>query len=262
MELDDAYANGAYIDDAAAYPVRWQAEARAFRTALGERAEIALAYGPGERHVLDLFHPAGQRNGTAFFIHGGFWRAFDRSSWSHLAGGLLARGWSVAMPSYDLCPDVTIAAISRQIAQAVRFVAGRTGGPISITGHSAGGHLSARMTDPALIPADIAARLRTILPISPLSDLRPLLRTSMNADFRMSMADAGAESPLLMRDRHDARVAVWVGANERPAFLDQARWLAQAWRAPHVIAPGRHHFDVIDLLQDPDSDLVGTLVAD
>ncbi|WP_424985512.1 alpha/beta hydrolase [Microbulbifer sp. S227A] len=261
MELDDAYANGAYIDDAAAYPPRWASAASGFRAALGARAEIALPYGPAARQVLDLFHPETPPMGTAIFVHGGYWLKFDRSSWSHLARGLLARGWAVAMPSYDLCPAVPIATITRQIAQAVQYVARHSTGPLSIAGHSAGGHLSARMLDRALIPAEVAARFRTILPISPLSDLRPLRRTSMNADFRMTMADATAESPILMQNRHDARVAIWVGADERPAFLDQARWLAEAWDIPHVIAPGRHHFDVIDLLQDADSDLVDMLTA-
>jgi hypothetical protein len=56
-------------------------------------------------------------------------------------------------------------------------------------------------------------------------------------------------------------VTVWVGADERPAFLDQARWLAETWGCGHVVAPGKHHFDVIDALADPDSQMVATLVG-
>lgn len=256
MELDDAYANGAYIEGADAYPPRWADAAAAMRKSLGERAILAQPYGGTERQKYDLFLPEGTQKGTVIFVHGGYWRAFDRSSWSHLAAGPLARGWAVAMSSYDLCPDVRICQITLQIAAAVQAIAARVAGPISITGHSAGGQLSARMLDRALMPGDVAQRLTHILPISPLADLRPLRRTVMNADFHMLEREAIAESPLLMHDRYDVPVTVWVGADERPAFLDQARWLAAAWGAGHVIAPGKHHFDVIDPLADPDSDMV------
>ncbi|MDK3075197.1 alpha/beta hydrolase [Sedimentitalea sp. JM2-8] len=261
MELDDAYANAAHIAGAEAFPSRWAAEARAFRERLGPRAACGIAYGAGERQVYDLFQPEQDPSGTVIFIHGGYWLDFDRSFWSHLAGGPLARGWAVAMPSYDLCPQVPIAGITRQIAQAVQHVAARTKGPISITGHSAGGHLAARMLDAGLISMDVARRLAAVVPISPISDLRPLMRTSMNADLGLDDAAARAESPIFMRDRHKASVAVWVGAEERPVFLDQARWLADAWGAELVVVPERHHFDVIDALSDPDSRLIGRLTG-
>ena len=59
-----------------------------------------------------------------------------------------------------------------------------------------------------------------------------------------------------MQDRHKAAVTVWVGGEERPSFLDQARWLAEAWDCGHVIDPSKHHFDVIDALSDTDSEMV------
>lgn len=124
MNLDDAYANGAYIAGAADYPPRWQTQAAAFRAGLGDRARLDLRYGPGDRHRFDLFTPTGAApRGTVIFIHGGYWRAFDKSSWSHLAAGPLARGWAVAMPSYDLCPQVRIDRITLQIRDAVQAVA-------------------------------------------------------------------------------------------------------------------------------------------
>jgi len=261
MELDDAYANAPYIRDSDTFADRLTAASSAFLTTIGDRAKLGLSYGDSERQAFDLFLPEQTVKGAVIFIHGGFWRLFHRTYFSHLAAGPLARGWAVAMPSYDLCPAVRICQITRQIAAAVQAIAARIDGPISITGHSAGGHLAARMLDRALIPDPIAGRLRHVLPISPLSDLRPLRRTVMNADFHMLEAEAIAESPLLMHNRHDVPVTVWVGGDERPAFLDQARWLAQGWAAGHVVAPGKHHFDVIDPLTDPDSEMVRLLTA-
>lgn len=260
MELDDAYTNGAYIENAADYPPRWAASAEDFRNSLHERARLDMPYGDGERQKFDLFLPEDTPKGLLIFVHGGYWLAFDKSTWSHLARGALAHGWAVAMPSYDLCPEVRIADITRQIAAAVTCIAAEVAGPIALAGHSAGGHLVARMLDKALLPEAVGARIQTVIPISPLSDLRPLLRTTMNQKFKMDSAAAIAESPVDMQDRYPAAVTVWVGGEERPAFLDQAVWLVEAWEADHVIAFGKHHFNVIEPLADPDSDLVALIV--
>ncbi|MEL6794674.1 MAG: alpha/beta hydrolase, partial [Pseudomonadota bacterium] len=112
-DWDDAYANGAHIEGAADYPPRWVAAAAAFRNGLGPRAEIDVAYGAGGRNRLDLFRPEGAAKGLIAFIHGGYWRAFDKSYWSHLAAGPLARGWAVALPSYTLAPAARISEITR-----------------------------------------------------------------------------------------------------------------------------------------------------
>jgi hypothetical protein len=116
------------------------------------------------------------------------------------------------------------------------------------------------MAVPGALPGDVAARLSHVMPISPVSDLRPLLQTSMNEQFRLDRAAAEAESPALMRPL-PVPVTVWVGAEERPVFLDQARWLASAWNAGHEIAKGRHHFDVIEALCDEKSRMVSQLLG-
>ncbi|MDX1819651.1 MAG: alpha/beta hydrolase [Paracoccaceae bacterium] len=262
-ELDDAYANAAYIPGAADYPPRWERAAAALREGLLEQglADLDQPYGESARQRFDLFHPGGTAKGLMIFVHGGYWLRFDKSVWSHLAAGALTQGWAVAMPSYDLCPKVRIADITRQIAAAVTAAAGMVAGPIALAGHSAGGHLVARMLQPGLLGDAVADRLHHVMPISPVSDLHPLLRTSMNAEFKLDAAAARAESPALMTERLPVPVTVWVGADERPVFLDQARWLAEAWGCAHVVDQGKHHFDVIDALADTQSDMIGRLLG-
>lgn len=262
MDWDDAYANAPYIPGAEAYPERWAAEARAFRDRLGAegRARLKQPYGPTKRQRFDLFYPEGDPSGLVIFVHGGYWLKFHRTFWSHFAEGMLRHGRAVAMPSYDLCPTVTIAEITAQIARAIPVVADCVDGPILLAGHSAGGHLVARMCIQNMLPAEVMARVRHVMPISPVSDLRPLINTSMNADFRLDETSAGAESPALMTPV-PVPVTVWVGADERPVFLDQARWLAEAWGADHVVEENRHHFDVIDALRDPESRMVAKLLS-
>lgn len=245
QDIDRAYQNGAFIPGSDAMPAAWDARAAAFRA--GARAELGLAYGAGARNRFDLFHPDATARGLLVFLHGGYWLAFGRETWSHLAAGAVARGWAVAMPSYTLAPQATIPQITAEIVQAVGAASDRIAGPVVVTGHSAGGHLAARIGNLGL------DRVARVVPISPVAELSPLMQTDMQAKLHLTPEICAAESPA----RHPLRCAahVWVGAQERPAFLWQARLLSEEWSCPWTPEPGRHHFDVIDGLTDPNAPL-------
>ncbi len=260
-DWDDAYANSAHIASGNAYPDRWAAAAAAFRDEAlrNGRAELDIAYGDGGRCLYDLFLPQGEAFGAAIYIHGGYWMSFDKSWWSHLAAGALARGWAVALPQYSLCPDVSIAQITAEIGQAVTAVAARVGGHLRIAGHSAGGHLAARMVcRDSPLAADTLARIGHTLSISGVHDLRPLLRTKLNDTLRLDETQAVAESPALHRPVENARITCWVGGGERSEFLRQNALLANVWRGlgartECIEEPDRHHFSVVEGLADADS---------
>ena len=131
-------------------------------------------------------------------------------------------------------------------------------GKIALTGHSAGGHLVLRMLDPAVpIPYEIRARITRVMPISPLTDLAPLREVPLNDTLQLTEAEARAESPV-HQPAPDVPVHTVVGADERPAFLDQAR--ALTWPGHRLTElPKAHHFNVIDFLEDPDHPLTGWL---
>lgn len=262
MDLSEAYANGPFIAQADSYPPRWAHAAACFRKgmALKGRLREGLSYGPSGRNRFDLVLPSDTPKGLVVFVHGGYWMKFGRADWTHLAGGAVARGWAVALPSYDHCPDVRIADITFQIALAVMAAAVEVTGPIRLAGHSAGGHLVARMLAPGMLPEAVAGRIDHVMPISPLTDLMPLMQTDMNATLRIDEAEARAESPVTMASPQ-VPVTVWVGGDERPAFLDQARWLSQAWGCGLVVDAGMHHFNVIDGLADPDSAMITQLLG-
>lgn len=266
-DWDDAYVNAAHIPDGEGYPARWTEEAAAFRAGLSaDRRREGLPYGRGERERVDLFLPDGAARGLVVFVHGGYWRAFDRDVWSHLAAGPLARGWIVAIPGYPLAPEVRIADITRSIADAITQLAAAIPGPIVLTGHSAGGHLVMRqICADSRLPERAAARIARVVPISGLFDLRPLLRLGMNVDLRLDEAEAAAESPALLAPRQGAGAHVWVGGDERPEFVRQSALIANIWTGLRAdmsltVETGRHHFDVIAGLSDPESALVAALI--
>ena len=83
------------------------------------RAARLISYGPGARNTIDLFSGDG-KGPIVVFIHGGYWQALDGSSFSHCARGLNAHGIDVAVPSYDLCPQVSVDTIIQEMRAAVR----------------------------------------------------------------------------------------------------------------------------------------------
>ncbi|MEM9221605.1 MAG: alpha/beta hydrolase [Pseudomonadota bacterium] len=260
---DRAFENGAYIPDAGAYRGRWAELAQAFRDRIV--GELDVPYGEDPRERYDLFSPEKPR-GLAVFIHGGYWMALDKSYWSHLSAGPMAHGFAVAVPSYPLCPQVRIGAIVRSIGAAISHAGQRIDGPIRLTGHSAGGHLAARMacTD-APVSSPVRERIDKVVPISALSDLRPILATKMNETLCLDLVEARQESPVL-GEPADIDIVAWVGDGERPELRRQTCLLALIWEGlarsvRHVEAPDRHHFDVIGDLADPASALTEALVG-
>lgn len=262
-EIDPtAYDNADFIPGGAEYWDRWQTASERFRAAQTNMS-LDTPYGAHPREAFDLFRPAGPSRGLFVFLHGGFWRMGDRKVWSHLAAGPLGAGWTVAVPSYPLCPEVRITEITGSIVKAMLVIGSRSDGRIVIAGHSAGGHLALRLLDPDIgLAPNILQRIRAVCAISPLSDLTPLKDMPMNADLRLDPHEARAESP-----RHQpppaADISILVGADERPAFIDQALWMADAWPdAKLSILAGLHHFNIIEALEDPDSGLVRRLCRD
>ena len=155
-------------------------------------------------------------------MHGGYWQSLDRTPFSHLAAGLNAHGVAVAVPSYDLCPQVRLAAIVAEIEQAAAFLHRRHGRPMLAIGHSAGGHLAAMLLawDARVVPA--------ALPISGLFDLAPLIETSINAALGLDRAEARRLSPLC-RPPPGGRLHAVVGGEEGAEYARQSREIARAW---------------------------------
>ena len=268
-DWDDAYANGVNIARGDNWPGAWAEQAGPFRERLaGEgSARLGLSYGDAPRNRFDLFLPQAAPKGLVIFIHGGFWMRLDQTFLSHLAAGPLAHGHAVAMPTYTLCPAIRVSGIVAEVARAVEAAAAMVEGPVRLAGHSAGGHLAARMVcaDSPLAGA-VRARIANTVSISGLHDLRPLMRTRMNETLNIDAAEAVAQSPALLEPMTGARLVSWVGAAERSEFVRQNALLANIWTGLgattcRVEEPDRHHFTVVDGLADPAHALTTTLLT-
>lgn len=261
IDWDDAFDNSGYVPGSDALLGVWRQEAAAFRAGTPVK-QLDVAYGPHERERLDLFGDA--TKGTVVFVHGGYWQMLEKSVFSHLAAGCLARSWAVAILSYPLAPDTAIPEITKSIARAVTWVADNTVGPIVLAGHSAGGHLVSRMACRDTLPVPIAKRLQRVVSISGIHDLRPLTLTKMNDTLRLSQDEAATESPACHSPRSDTPLSFWVGADERPELLRQTRLIAENWSRQGADVstqydPGQNHFSVITALTNPNSALTQEL---
>jgi arylformamidase len=262
IDYEVEYNNRARIPEHPALFAGWAKDAAAYR---GGHAPRVIAYGAGARNRIDFF--AGRGDGPiVVFIHGGYWQAFDASFFSHLAGGLNAHGIGVAIPSYDLCPDVSVEEIIGQMRNAARELA-RAGQPLVMSGHSAGGHLAACLlaTDWPAIDASLPPDLvRAAYSISGLFDLEPLVQTSINKALRLDSATARAASPLFWKPPAHGSLDAVVGETESAEYFRQSHAIVDGWGAMGLATrfgtvPGANHITAIAPLADPDSPMVARL---
>ncbi len=241
---------------------RWAADSEKARSRLD--AVLDVRYGKGPKQTMDLF-PATNPRASLLFVHGGYWRALDKSEHSFVASEFVARGIGVAVVNYDLCPAVGIARIVEECREAVAWLTregGRYGVPshrLVVGGHSAGAHLAAMLfaTDwsrQGLSPHVIAGGFS----VSGVFDLEPLVQASFNADLRLDIGKARAVSPIYIPPRAHAPFLLAAGADETSEFLRQSWLLWERWPECHpatmkgpLFVPERHHFSVLGDLADP-----------
>lgn len=269
--LDAQYNNRALVPDHQRHLDAFAQGSAALREAADARLD--LAYGDGPNQAIDLFlPPAGRDAPLLVFIHGGYWQALDRKDFSFVAEPFLAAGIAVAVVGYDLAPAVDMDRITDQVRDALLWLHrhgsehGVRGERLVVTGHSAGGHLTAMVlsTDWANLgaPADLIA---AAAPISGLFDLEPIRRCYLNEVLGLDPAQVARLSPLGLAPTARVPVLVTVGGEESEAFLEQsARYAAHLRSAgtlvTHEVQPRLNHFTVVRALADPSNPATRWLV--
>jgi len=220
---------------------------------------LDLRYGDGPRMRLDFF-PAASRAPLFVFVHGGYWRALDKETFSFLAAPLLARGIAVAMPGYDLAPQTPLPQIEAQINASLAWLgtnAVRLGvdpNRVVVSGHSAGAQLTAM----AALRGRHSLGLKGFLGISGVYDLEPLLQTSVGQSIGLTLTQAQDASPTRVLLRNPGLPGCFlVGALETDGFVRQTKTFADAWHmagseANTTLVPETTHFTILERALDPD----------
>lgn len=272
--LDGQYNNRLLVPDYATYFARWTKDSEAARQRLaGDGAVLDIAYGPDKLETLDLFPakaPAGAKPPVLVFIHGGYWRALDKSDFSFTALPYVDAGITYVVVNYPLIPAATIDTIGNSIMSAISWLYWNIGeydadpARLYVSGHSAGGQLA-----PLALAQDWAALglpdelVKGAVAISGLYDLEAIRRCYLDEGMNLDDGAVRRNSPLYQiphADRLVGPLLLCVGAEESPEFRRQQADFAAAWsqtqRPARVVpAPGANHFSVVDQMCDPSAAL-------
>ncbi|MEA2147384.1 MAG: arylformamidase [Solirubrobacteraceae bacterium] len=266
-DFESEYNNSLRVPGFADIEARWQAASETER-ARTNRATLDQRYGEGERERYDLFASVAPGAPLVVYLHGGYWQSGDRTLYAWVAGALSAAGCTVAIPSYPLCPAVSVLDIVAALRRCLSALWRATGARPVLVGHSAGGHLVAAMlaTDWAAVDGVPDDLVNAGLAISGVFELEPLVGTSINDALGLDAAAARAASPRWWRPPPpDRRLIAAVGGQESAEFRRQSRELSGAWatvgvNTRYLEVPGANHFTVIDELAIPGSALQGAVL--
>lgn len=261
---DQQYNNRARVADSARILGRWTEASALVRRQLDARLDLAYGDDPAER--LDVFPAEHPGSPVLLFIHGGYWRALDKSDHSFVAPAFLKAGAAVVVPNYGLCPQASIAQIALQMSQALVWTwrhAREFGGDssrIGVVGHSAGAHLAAMMLCCRWkeVDADLPQRpILGALGLSGVYDLEPLRHAPFLRDDLQLDASAVRRLSPAYYPRPRGPLLAAVGALESDEFLRQNQLIRDQWGPTTVpvceTIPHRHHFDILHDLVDASS---------
>lgn len=259
--LDAAYNNTKAVRDFPGVYAGFQSRSAALYARRPCRRD--LAYGPGPRQRFDWF-PAELADAPVFvFIHGGYWQNCTKEDFAFVAEGPLALGFHVVLAEYTLAPEASMTQIVAEIGSLIDHLAadrsalGIAGSPICLSGHSAGGHLTAMYrSHPAVTHA---------MPISALVDLEPISLCWLNDRLQLTGEEIERFSPI----RHikaGVPTLVTVGAAELPELVRHSREYAAACEAfgesvRYLPVDGCDHFSVLEELALPDGSQMHALAG-
>ena len=260
--LDAAYNNAAAvgIPKRDQYVAARVSRSETFRKSHAGR--IDLRYGDGARQRLDVFSAGAPGSPTLVFIHGGYWQQNDKEPFAFLGGGLLPAGFNLANIEYTLAPAARMDQIVGEVRAAVGWVIDHARaldgdpGRVFVSGHSAGGHLTAMAMDDPRVAGGLA--------ISGIYDLEPIRLNYLNDKLCLDAAEAERNSPILHLPSRAAPLVITVGLRELPELIRQSQDYATAWtkrglRGEYLPLADHDHFSILDELARPDGKLVAAL---
>lgn len=267
-ELDAQYNLAAATPGSAGWVEFYAEQSRRVREELD--CELGVPFGPTLEEHLDIFPAPGSSPAPVLvFIHGGYWHRFTSRDFDLVARGPVSAGVTTVVTNYSLCPKVTVEEILRQSRAAVAWVYrnvesfGGDRGRIYVSGHSAGGHLTAMLLGTGWeegygLPA---GTIRGGCAISGLFDLAPLRYTYMQPKVQLTPGQIQRLSPILNLPASAPPLLVTYGDRETPELRRQSDDFLAAWQAKgldgeHLPQPDKDHFSAIDGFLDRESPLL------
>lgn len=265
-ELNKEYDIDASVPDIGSVTERFINDSAKAREELD--CKLDVSYGPTLAESLDIF--PGEKGGPiVIFLHGGYWRILTSKEFNFVARGLVPHGATVIIPTYALCPSVSMDEIVRQHRAVVAWAyhhaeeLGADRDRIIVTGQSAGGHgvgmlLATDWENEYGLPSDI---IHGACAISGLFDLRPLPYTFIQPYLQLTWDQVLRNSPILHLPKSSAQLLITRGGKQTSEFLRQSDDFYKAWidaglQGEFWKQPECNHFDELLPLSDPNSEFV------
>jgi arylformamidase len=229
--------------------------------------QFDLRYGPDDKQTFDIFPATNTSLGTPppaqIFIHGGYWRAFDKSDHSICAAEIVKHGVTHISLNYDLCPNVTLDRIVEQIFEAIRHIALNSealnidADRLFLCGHSAGAHLAAMMLSQEW-GGDCP--IKGIVAVSGIYEPEAVLQISTNAEIGLDAMTAQKNDVLEHKATVTPPVFIAAGGAEpegwRQQSLDFADYcIAAGINCRYLEVPDANHFTIVEEFSNPASPL-------
>ncbi|MEE2709506.1 MAG: alpha/beta hydrolase [Gemmatimonadota bacterium] len=266
-ELEREYSPSSCIDDIQVYIdgyIHLSKEAEALGPVI---KDIAFGERPDER--LDLF-PSEQKNAPLLvFIHGGYWQELSKNESTFAGPGFVRQGVSYAAVNYTIAPAGTLEQMVDQCSRCISWLYenaeayGCAKDNIILAGHSAGAHLAV-MAMIRLLEKFPCPLVKCGVLISGVYDLRPLLRTYVNAPLKLDETRARHLSPMFADLSGIPPAIVCWGENEPSEFKRQSQEFSAALEAAGRTArcfevTGCNHFDIVHTMEHPATQLGGAI---
>jgi hydroxypyruvate isomerase len=270
--LDKEYDNRKKVENAAEHIVWYSETSEVTRNSM--TSSLNLTYGNTADETLDLFFPNGSDKGNEdrpvhVFIHGGYWKALHKDDFSYVANCLNETNGICAVINYSLIPTVSLDQLVQQCQQSLMWLwqnISDYGGDrelITLSGHSAGGHLVARMIgtdwnklDPKL-PTDL---IKGGISLSGIFDLEPIQLSFLNDDLQLDTPCSRRNSPVHLFNRNNCELVCLFGEHEGEEYRSQSESISEVWpNTDAQMLEGHDHFTIVQEMNQAHSTVSTTI---
>ncbi len=233
---------------------------------------LGVPYGSSPREKLDIYAADQPGGPVLIYIHGGYWRSGSKEDNCNFVPVFTKRGASVVLVEYDLCPNVTVSDIVRQTRSAIAWVYRNilrySGNPakIYLSGHSAGGHLTAMAMahDWASegLPRDL---IKGAVATSGVYDLDMVMRISVQEQVKLTPELARENNPFVHPPLPICPIIVAVGGAEPQGWQQMSEDFFNLCKqrgvdCEYLIIPGANHYTMSEHLADAESPLAQAML--
>lgn len=222
---------------------------------------LNVAYGCAPLQTIDIFPSKKPHAPILIFIHGGYWRGLDKSNYSFIAEPFIKHHFSAFVINYRLIPEVNLPELTQNITLAIAWIRQHAQAyngnknDITLSGHSAGGHLSLMVY---LLNSALRPSIKAICSISGLFDLQPISTSYLNDTLQFNDHVVTTYSPAnYSLSVVQCPLLLSVGLGETTLFIEQSCNLYQQNKKNKLIdyleIKDLNHYQMIHELGKTDS---------